>query len=424
MNERTPEPQGIGGTGQLVQFPAVPAKTKVRRGFGLYWLGGAALALVAIAITFGAWWMAGTNGTIRYATIPVSRGPITRAVTATGTVNPELNILVGTYVSGVIQDLYCDYNTQVRNGQICAKIDPRPYRAVVNQARATLAVARAQLQKDQANLNYTKVNYERNLTLIQTNAVSHDTLDLAKSAYDQAQAQITYDQALIQQDQAQLDAAQTNLDYTNIVSPVEGTVVSRSVTRGQTVAASFQTPTLFVIASDLRKMEVDTNVSESDIGGLKEGNPATFTVDAFPKRTFQGTVSQVRQSPQTVQNVVTFDVVVSVDNSDLALKPGMTAATHIVADQRSDVVRVPSQALRYVPSAVTASTAASATNPTASQAQVWVLRDGKPIAMPVDIGLDDESFVEIVGGDVKPGDQTIIAEQHQASARAVPQPRL
>ena len=170
--------------------------------------------------------------------------------------------------------------------------------------------------------------------------------DSAKSTYEQAQAQITFDEATIKQRQAALDAAQVNLDYTNIVSPVDGTVVSRNVTMGQTVAASFQTPTLFLIATDLTKMQVDTNVSESDIGGIKVGNKATFTVDAFPKRTFEGTVSQVRQSPQTVQNVVTYDVVISVDNSDLALMPGMTAASRIVVDQRNDVIRVPNQALR------------------------------------------------------------------------------
>ena len=282
-------------------------------------------------------------------TAPVTIGPIARSVTATGTVNPELTIIVGTYVSGVIQELSCDYNTQVKRGQSCAKIDPRPYQTVVDQAKANLAVANAQLEKDKASLIYAKLSYERAATLVQTNAVSKDAYDNAKSVYDQALAQITFDEATIQQRQAVLDAAQVNLDYTNIISPVDGTVVSRNVTMGQTVAASFQTPTLFLIATDLTKMQVDANVSESDIGGIKNGNKATFTVDAYSKRVFEGTVTQVRQSPQTVQNVVTYDVVVSVDNSDLALKPGLTAATRIIVDQRSEVLRVPNQALRYVP---------------------------------------------------------------------------
>ena len=217
-------------------------------------------------------------------------------------------------------------------------------------------------------------------------------------------AQITFDEATIQQRQASLDAAQVNLDYANIVSPVDGTVVSRNVTMGQTVAASFQTPTLFLIATDLAKMQVDANVSESDIGGIKLGNKATFTVDAYAKRTFEGTVTQVRQSPQTVQNVVTYDIVISVNNSDLMLMPGMTAASRIVVDQRDDVIRVPNQALRYVPKSF-----AGAAQP--GHAQVWVLRDGKPMSIPVMAGLDDDSFTEIVSGEVKPGDLVITAEQ-------------
>jgi HlyD family secretion protein len=358
----------------------------------------------------------------------VSQGAITRAVTATGTINPELTIIVGSYVSGVIKELFCDYNTQVKKGQVCAKIDPRPYQTLVNQAKANLAIGKAQLLKDEANLEYVKLNYERNLRLVQTHAVSQDVADNAKSDYEQARAQIAFDQATIEQREAQLEAAQVNLDYTDITSPVDGTVVSRNVTMGQTVAASFQTPTLFLIASDLKEMQLDTNVSESDIGDLKEGNPATFTVDAFPKRTFVGKVSQVRQSPQTVQNIVTFDVVVSIDNSDLALKPGMTAATRIIVDQRSDAMRIPNRAVRFVPSGVTTGTptirGAAPVPSSNTQAQVWALREGIPVAILVDIGLDDESFVEIVGGNLKPGDQVIVAEQRQALGRALPRPRL
>ena len=408
-------------SGQLVQFPTTPTPRKGGKAHQLYWI---AAGVVAVVLATGIiWWELGAGTTVHYTTVPASRGAVTRAVTATGTVNPELNILVGTYVSGVIQALYCDYNTQVKKGQICAKIDPRPYQTIVDQNKANLDVAKAQLLKDQANLEYTKANYQRNQTLIKTNAVSQDVLDLSKSAYDQAQAQIAFDQATISQRQAELDAAQVNLDYTNIVSPVDGTVVSRNVTMGQTVAASFQTPTLFVIATDLKKMEVDTNVSESDIGNLKEGNAATFTVDAFPKRTFHGVVSQVRQSPQTVQNVVTFDVVVSVDNSDLDLKPGMTAATRIIAEQRTDVLRVPSQAMRYMPGGIAARGGAPVL-PGGAPTQIWVLRDGRPLAIPVELGLDDDSFVEITGGNLKLGDLVIVSEQSQASGRALPQPRF
>jgi HlyD family secretion protein len=392
--------------------PIVPAGPRFRKP----WLIGGLLSLALLAVIGVAWWLATAEAPVRYTTAPVTRGAVTRAVTATGTVNPVLTIIVGAYDSGVIQDLQCDYNTQVKKGQICATIDPRPYQTVVDQNKANLAVAKAQLDKDKANLAYTKLGLDRAAKLVQTKAVSQDTYDNAKSTYDQALATITFDEATIQQRQAALDAAQVNLDYTNIVSPVDGTVVSRNVTVGQTVAASFQTPTLFLIATDLTKMQVDTNVSESDIGGVKDGNKSTFTVDAFPKRTFKGAVNQVRQSPQTVQNVVTYDVVVGVDNSDLALKPGMTAATRIVIDQRDDVIRVPSQALRFSPGGASAATQ--------GQPQVWVLRDGQPVAVPVTTGLDDDSFTEIVKGELKPDDRVIVAEQRSADSSATPRPRF
>ena len=257
------------------------------------------------------------------------------------------------------------------------------------------------------------MNYQRNATLALHDYASKDAADNAKSVYEQAQAQVALDQAAIEQRQAELEAAQVNLGYTDIVSPVNGTVVSRNVTMGQTVAASFQTPTLFLIATDLTKMEVDTNVSESDIGAIKEGNAARFTVDAYPNRVFQGTVAQVRQSPQTVQNVVTYDVVVNVDNSDHALKPGMTASVQLITAERTNVVRVPDQALRYSPAGAVA------------QDRLWVLRDGKPAPVAVVKGLDDDSNTEIVKGDIQPGDTVIVGEQRDAAAHAaLPTPRM
>ena len=383
----------------------------------------AAVAAIAALAALAWYWFASGVEPMRYTTAVVARGDITKTVTATGTVNPVLTIIVGSYISGVIQELHCDYNTEVKTGQVCAKIDPRPYQSVVDQNRAILAVANAQLVKDRANFDYAQINYDRNARLAQTNAIAKDTLDIARNALDQARAQIGVDEATIQQRQAQLEAAEVNLGYTDIVSPVNGTVVSRNVTVGQTVAASFQTPTLFLIATDLTKMQVDTNVSESDIGGIKDGNKSLFTVDAFPKRTFLGAVSQVRQSPQTVQNVVTYDVVVSVDNTDLALMPGMTASTRIVIDQRNDVLRVPSQALRYVPagSQRDGDRRVSASD----QGRVWVLRDGKAVRVPVTTGLDDDTFTEIVKGELKVDDQVIVTEQRDAAkAAATPQLRL
>lgn len=421
MNERITPGSERAVSSKLIALPMMPP-VKEKPGRARYWLVAGLASLLLVAVAGGTWWAFAERSTVHYVTAQIAIGTVTRTVTATGTVNPELTIIVGSYVSGVIQEIYCDYNTKVKKGQICAKIDPRPYETLVAQAKANLLVGKAQLQKDQANLSYTKTNYERNAQLIVPHAVSQDVFDQAKNAYQQAQAQIAYDQSTIQQQQAAHDSAQVNLDYTNIISPVDGTVVSRSVTMGQTVAASFQTPTLFLIASDLKMMQVDTNVSESDIGGIKEGNPASFTVDAFPKRTFDGMVSQVRQSPQTVQNVVTFDVVVSVDNSSFSLQPGMTAATRIVIANRHDVIRVPSQALRYRPSGMPAS--ATPLGAADSEARVWLLRNGRPVALAVETGLDDDSFVEIVAGNVKPGDQVIVAEQRQASGSTVPPPRL
>ena len=409
--ELPPNPPLPSG-GRTAGGPPAPRRFAAGRGIMI------AIAVLLLAALGGVWWSFGNGDTVRYETVPATTGRIARGVNATGTVNPELTIIVGTYVSGVIQELNCDYNTQVKRGQTCARIDGRPYQSILDQAKANLAVARAQLEKDKASLEYAKLTFDRMASLVKTNAVSKDAYDNAHSTYDQAVAQITFDEATIQQRQAVVDAAQVNLDYTNIISPVDGTVVSRNVTIGQTVAASFQTPTLFLIATDLTRMQVDANVSESDIGGVKLGNKATFTVDAYPKRVFDGTVTQVRQSPQTVQNVVTYDVVVSVNNSDLALKPGLTAATRILVDQRNDVLRVPNQALRYVPAGNMVREAAPA--------RLWVLRDGTPAPVQVTAGLDDDEFTEIVQGELKPGDKVIVGEaRNSANGRSgVPRPRL
>ncbi|MBS0534227.1 MAG: efflux RND transporter periplasmic adaptor subunit [Proteobacteria bacterium] len=421
MNKPVTPDLASAGPASPVALGHAPAPRPRRR----LWIAAALALVVMLAIAFAVWRSAGTASGVTYVTAAATRGDVTRAVTATGTVNPVLTIIVGSYVSGVIKEIRCDYNTEVKIGQVCAEIDPAPYQTVVDQNRANLAVARAQLEKDKANLAYAQLNYDRNARLAQSNAVSKDVLDNARNALDQATAQIGVDQATIRQREAQLAAAEVNLGYTHIVSPVNGTVVSRNVTMGQTVAASFQTPTLFLIATDLTKMQVDTNVSESDIGGIKEGNRSTFTVDAFPRRTFRGAVSQVRQSPQTVQNVVTYDVVLSVDNKDLALKPGMTAATRVIVDQRRDVLRVPSQALRYAPpSAGAPAGGARRTRNAEAPAQVYVLRDNAPVAVPVTAGLDDDSFTEIVAGDLRPGDKVIVSEQRGAKAAATPRPRL
>ena len=322
-----------------------------------------------------------------------------------------MTVIVGSYVSGVVQAQYCDFNTRVRKGQLCARIDPRPYQTVVDENSAQLAVARAQLRKDRANLDYAAINQRRQASLVGRGVVSQDTVDAARNALRQAQAQVLLDAAAVREREAALEAARVNLGYTAIVSPVDGTVVSRNITIGQTVAASFQTPTLFLIATDLTRMQVDANVSESDIGSVRDGQRARFTVEAYPGRSFDARVVQVRQAPQSVQNVITYDVVLAVDNPALLLKPGMTATVSIVTAERRDVLRVPDQALRFQP--------AGAPAPGNGAAQrVWVLRDGRPQAVAVRIGLDDESYAEVTAGALRAGDRVILGEQRADAASA------
>ena len=241
-------------------------------------------------------------------------------------------------------------------------------------------------------------------------------LDASKNALDQASAQIGLDEATIALQEAQLHAAEINLGYTDIISPVDGTIVTRAVEMGQTVAASFQTPTLFLVGTDLTIMQVDTNVSESDIGAIKPGDKASFTVESFPNRVFNAQVTEVRQSPQTIQNVVTYDVVVAAPNQDLSLKPGMTATTRIIVDERADALRLPDQALRYVPGGLVGVPNARTPPDGSGGVRVWVLRDGAPRPVIIVPGLDDDSYTEIVKGDLHPGDEIIIGEEAKKSA--------
>jgi HlyD family secretion protein len=427
--------------------PAAAARPRRRR-HGALWAGAALLALAAAA-GGGLWWRAHHGQAMSYQTARLDRGAVARAVTASGTVNPVLTVIVGSYVSGVIQDIACDYNTPVRKGQVCATIDPRPYQMTVDQAVAALGTARAQLAKDEAVLMYAEATYQRNAKLEREGWIAHDAAENLKSVREAAKAQVAVDQASIAQHEAALQAAQVNLGYTRITSPVDGIVVSRNVTQGQTVAASFQTPTLFLIAQDLTKMQVDTNVSESDIAnegrGIRVGDLATFTVEAFPSRPFHGRVAQIRQAPQTVQNVVTYDVVIDVDNQDLKLKPGMTATVRIITDQREQALRAPNAALRYTPGGLSLSGQASQAarsdqagqsnqtgqgvqaGPGARGEQLYVLRDGRPQAVAVRTGLADDAYTEIASGAVHAGDAVVTGETGSGGRRrgaSAPTPRF
>jgi HlyD family secretion protein len=374
-----------------------------RAGHGLRWL---ALAVIACLALGGGYWWTHRTDPARFVTAEVTRGPIIRSVTATGTVNPVTVVQVGTYVSGPIVAIKADFNASVKAGELIAKIDPRPYAAQTDQSAAALANARAQLLKDRANLAYQKVTYERDQVLRRQAVISQDQVDSQFSTYNQAVAQIALDQAAIQQQQANLKAAELNLYYTNIISPVDGTVVSRNVDVGQTVAASYQTPTLFLVAKDLTKMQVDSNVSESDVGAIQVGQSVDFTVDAYTTRVFKGSVAQIRQAPITVQNVVTYDVVIAVANPELLLMPGMTANITIVESRRENVLRVPLRALAFSPRRHNSDSSAEPV-PSEHSARVFILDSGHLRPVKIVRGLDDGSNVEVISGDLNEGDEVV-----------------
>ena len=286
---------------------------------------------------------------VRYRSAAVERGPVISLVTATGTINPVVSVQVGTQVSGMIKSLHADFNSVVKAGDIVAVIDSEPLRARRDQAASNLDMSKANTARARTDLAQRNRELDRVKSLIAQQFVSQNDVDVAVTNFQAAEAQMNVSAAQVKQAEAALNAVELELKYTVIRSPVNGIVVARNVEVGQTIAASFATPNLFLIALDLTKMQVDTNVSESDIGGITEGKEATFTVDAYPGYQFSGTIRQVRLAPINVQNVVTYNVVVNVDNQDLRLKPGMTANVSIVVAQRDAVLKVLNAALRFTP---------------------------------------------------------------------------
>jgi HlyD family secretion protein len=345
----------------------------------------------------------------QFRTEKVTKGKIVSTVTATGTVNAVTTVLVGTQVSGTIKNIYVDYNSSVKKGELIARIDPATFEAQVEQARANLVSAKANLEKSQASATDAKRTMERNKVLLSKDLIAQSDFDTAETNYETAAAQVGVSKAQVAQSAAALKTAETNLGYTRIVSPVDGIVVSRNVDVGQTVAASFQTPTLFTIAQDLTKMQIDTNVDEADIGKVVKEQDVEFTVDAYPDITFRGKVSQVRNSPISVQNVVTYDVVVKVDNPELKLKPGMTANVSIIVDKKDDVLKVSNAALRFRPSE-TGSGQQRMRKPggQGNGVGVYVLADGKPKRVAITTGASDGSFTEVTGGGLREGQEVII----------------
>lgn len=349
--------------------------------------------------------LTGRNGDPEYRTEPARRGDITAAVTATGTVNAVTTILIGTQVSGTISNLYVDFNSKVKKGQVIAQIDPAAFEAQARQARANLSAAEANREKAKAALADAKRTLDRNRLLLDKNLIPRSDLDTATTNHDAGKAQVSAAAAQVEQARAALALAETNLKYTRIVSPVDGVVISRDVDVGQTVAASFQTPTLFTIAQDLTKMQVDTNVAESDIGSVKVGQEAEFIVDAYPDRAFKGKVRQIRRAPINVQNVVTYIVVLQVENPDMKLMPGMTANVSIITAMKRGVLRIPNRALRFRPS-----DAVSGKDPAGSDRGpgIWVLENGRPRRVGVTPGISDGIVTEVVSGELKDGQNIII----------------
>ena len=298
-------------------------------------IGLAAVAVVAVGIIV--WLFAGKKekSSISYETEKVVRTTIQNSITATGTIEPVTSVTVGTQVSGIVAHLYVDYNSEVRRGQVIAELDKTNLMSELNTAKANL-------NSVQSALNYQSANFNRYKTLFEKGLVSADEFESARLSYQQANQQVA-------QARENVKRAQTNLGYATITSPIDGIVLSKSVEEGQTVAASFSTPELFTIAQDLTNMQVIADIDEADIGGVKAGQRVSFSVDAFPDDTFQGTVKQVRQQATTESNVVTYEVVISAPNNDLKLKPGLTANVTIFTLEKSDVLAVPSKALRFMP---------------------------------------------------------------------------
>jgi HlyD family secretion protein len=455
---------------------APPPKSRRR-----WWIAAAAVVVLA-AFTY---FLFRGSSAPQYITATVDRGTIESSVTATGTLNAVKTVQVGSQVSGNIVALYADFNTHVKQGQLVAKIDPAIFQARVDQAKANLesakaavatatanvakadsdiASAQANLATQKANVvraqsavNDAKLKNERRVELLKQGIIAKEEADTAQSTYEQAvadleaakaavnaaesqvqaaksarqvaQTQMEQAQAAVNQVAATLKQAALDLEHTNIYAPVDGVVISRNMDVGQTVAASFQAPTIFQIAQDLTKMQVDTNVDESDVAPIRVGQQANFTVDAFPGTIFHGTVVQIRQAPINVQNVVTYDVVVAVANNDLKLFPGMTASVKIVTGTAENALRIPAAALRFRPASAVAGSRANQPQPLhprggAAGQTVYVLENGQPKPVEVQLGLADGNYVQVVGG-LSEGQKVITGTAAKPQKQAAPRaPRI
>jgi HlyD family secretion protein len=383
-------------------------------------LWGAAIAAIVVgAVMVRRHYAVPTLPAMHYETVNVDHGPVVAKVTASGTLSALVTVQVGVQVSGRVQEILVDYNSPVTAGQVIAKLDPLLFQAAVDQARANLLTAESTLKTATAQATNAERQYVRAKALFDQKLIAQSDFDTALSNSEVAAAQVDAAKSGLEVSRTAVHQAELNLGYATITSPIDGTVISRSIDVGQTVAAAFQAPTLFLIAKDLRKMQVDTSVSEADVGRLTKGMATAFTVDAYPGEAFKGTVRQIRSSPTTVQNVVTYDAVIDVDNSALKLKPGMTANVSFVVAQSQHVIRVPNAAIRFQPDIkLLQSLGIPAPGPTGTPTArwLWVLRNNKPTPEKVELGISDGTQTAVVRGSVRDGD-TLITDMAAVAGR-------
>ena len=362
--------------------------------------------IIAAALIGGAasWYFKAEEQSGSYLTQKLEKGDITEKITASGTINPISTINIGTQVSGTISEIYVDYNSKVKKDQLLAQIDPALFEATVGQRRAALNVSKAEVQVAENEVDYAKKNLARIKKLNASRYSADKELDLAENEYNNSVAQLALKKAQVEQAQAALDSAETELRYTKIISPVEGIVVSKEVEVGQTVAASFQTPTLFNVAEDLTKMQIEASVVEADIAKVHNGQTVEFSVDSFPDEVFYGKVTQVRNEAINTSNVVTYEVIIEVDNKDLKLKPGMTANVEIITAEKKDILLAPNKALRFY------ITDENGETKRYKDKGIWVLEKGVPQRIVIKTGVSDDDYTEVSGEELEEGMKVIIDE--------------
>lgn len=358
--------------------------------------------VLLMAIACGGLFFYKTNDKkVEFVTAKLNHGKISQTVTASGVINPLSTVIVGTQVSGTIKEIYVDYNSEVKQDQLLALIDPDIFEAIVAQRQAALEIAQAQVNVQENDIIYYKKHLDRISKLKNASYSTEKEMEEAERNYNNALAQLKLQQAQVKQAQAALDSAQTELRYTKITSPVDGIVISKSVEVGQTVAASFSTPELFSVAEDLTKMEIEASVVEADIAKVAVGQNVNFNVDSFPDKTFSGVVKQVRNQAVTTSNVVTYSVIIGIDNSDLLLKPGMTANVEIITAHKENALIVPNAALRFYLDE----------NQRYKEKGVWVLKNGTPERITIKEGISDDNNTEILSDELKVGEEIIVSKK-------------